>query len=103
MAEMIPFRYVEFYDVPRSIAVRYRGRLFLLQSAFDEQLDEYPSTYSVYILPESIEDSLREGSWKFLGHIPMTCMGSIQIGSVKFDPSMRKELDPSCLDDLAAS
>jgi hypothetical protein len=101
MAQMTPFRYVEFYDVPRSIAVHYRGRLLLLQSAFDEQLDDYPGTYSVYALPESSEDSLNEGSWGFLERTPMICIGQIQVNSVEFDPSKRKELDPSCLDGLA--
>jgi len=39
---------VEFYDVPRCIALRYGKRLFLLQSAFDEGLDDYESSYSIY-------------------------------------------------------
>jgi hypothetical protein len=100
MAEMIRFRYVEFFDVPRCIAVRHRGRLLLLQSAFDEELGEYPSGYSVYVLPESIEPSLRKASWEFLGTTPITCIGRIEIDSVEFDSSKRKELDPSCLDSL---
>lgn len=41
MNEMTPFRYVEFYDVPRCIALNYRDKLFLLQSAFDESVDVY--------------------------------------------------------------
>ena len=92
MGEMIPFRYVEFFDVPRCIAVRHRGRLLLLQSAFDEQLDEYPNAYSVYVPPKSVEDSLRELSWRFLGNTPLACIGRIEIDSVEFDPSKRKEL-----------
>ncbi len=47
---MVPFRYVDYYDVPRTIALRYKGKLFLLQSAFDDKLDEYPDNYSVYEL-----------------------------------------------------
>jgi len=39
MTEMTPFKYGYFFDVPRCISVRYRGRRFLLQSAFDEELD----------------------------------------------------------------
>ena len=57
MAEMTPFDCGWFYDVPRCISLRYRGRRFLLQSAFDENLDEYPGEYSVYIVPESADDS----------------------------------------------
>ncbi len=63
---MVPFRYVDYYDVPRTIALRYKGKLFLLQSAFDDKLDEYPDNYSVYELAESVESSISEGSWLFL-------------------------------------
>jgi hypothetical protein len=100
MAKMTPFQYVEFYDVPRCIAFRYREMLLLLQSAFDEILDDYPSSYSIYVLPEWVEDSLRDGSWAFLSNTPITCIGNIQIGQVTFDPSKRKELDASFLDSL---
>jgi hypothetical protein len=101
MAEMTGFRYVEFYDVPRCIALRYRGKLLLLQSAFDEERDDYPNSYSVYVLPESAERSVSEGTWNFLEYAPMTAIGTIPVDSVKFDPSKRNSLDPSCLDGLS--
>ena len=97
---MIPFQFVEFYDVPRCIVLRYRQKVLLLQSAFDEQLDEYPNTYSVYVTPEWVEDEVRAHSWAFLENTPMSCIGHIQIESVKFDPTRRKELDVTCLDGL---
>ena len=102
MVVMTPFEYVEFYDVPRSIALRYRGKLILLQSTFDEGLDEYADSYSIYVLPDSVEGSLRNGSWEFLSGTPMTSIGRIQIDSVAFDTSKRKELDASFLDHLCA-
>jgi hypothetical protein len=102
MAKMIPFRYVEFYDVPRCITLRYGERLFLLQSAFDEGLDDYPTSYSVYLLPQAVEDSLKKGSWEFLSNTPMTCLGHVQIDEVVFDSSKRKELDASFLDSFIA-
>jgi hypothetical protein len=102
MARMTPFRYVEFYDVPRCITLRYGERLFLLQSAFDEGLDDYPTSYAIYVLPESVEDSLKKGSWEFLSNTPMTCIGNVQVADVVFDPSKRKELDASFLDSLVA-
>ncbi|HLJ88965.1 MAG TPA: hypothetical protein VKZ53_19250 [Candidatus Angelobacter sp.] len=99
---MTPFLYLEFYDVPRCIALPYRERLFLLQSAFDELLDDYPTSYSVYILPESVEGSVRKGSWELLGDTKVTCIGHIQIKDVVFDPTKRKELDASILDRFLA-
>src|SRR5207249_9117032 len=92
-------RYVEFYDVPRAIALRHRGRLLLLQSAFDEKLDEYPDNYSVFVLPESAEASLARSSWEFLEN-GLTCIGQIPVEAVRFDPTKRKTLDSSILDKL---
>jgi hypothetical protein len=102
MAEMTPFRYGGFYDVPRCLSLSYRGRLFLLQSAFDEGLDEYPACYSVYLVPDSDNDSQLVCSPEFLSNTPLTCIGQIQIQDVVFDPSKRKELDASCLDTFVA-
>jgi hypothetical protein len=98
MTKMTPFQYVEFYDVPRCITLRYGERLFLLQSAFDEVLDDYPAGYSIYVLPESVEDALKKGSWEFLRNTAMTCIGHVQVVDIVFDSSKRRELDASFLD-----
>jgi hypothetical protein len=103
MAKMTRFRYVEFYDVPRCIALRYGKRLFLLQSAFDEDLDDYESSYSIFELPESAEDSLKKGLWDFVGKTPRTCVGQVPVAEVTFDSSTRNELDASFLDGLMPS
>jgi hypothetical protein len=95
---MTEFRYVEFYDVPRCLAIRHGDKLFLLQSAFDEELEEYPNCYSVYVLPEEVDSTLHAGSWEFLETAPITRIGTIEINQVKFDPTKRKELDASVLD-----
>ena len=100
MAEMTPFRYGGFYDVPRCLSLRYRGKRFLLQSAFDENLDEYPDEYSVYVVPELSDDAQPVCTPEFLRNTPMACIGTIPINQVTFDPSMRKELDASILDCL---
>ena len=97
---MVPFRYIEFYDVPRCLALRYQGKLLLLQSAFDEQLDDYPKSYSIYLLPESTKHSLAKNSWDFLTSTPMTPLGNIPIDTVNFDPTKRHSLDPACLNGL---
>jgi len=102
MAEMTPFRYGGFYDVPRCLSLHYRGRRFLLQSAFDDQLDEYPTDYSVYLVPETADDSRQVCSPEFLSNTPMACIGKIPIDQVKFDASKRNELDASVLDRFVA-
>jgi hypothetical protein len=97
---MIPFRYIEFYDVPRTVAIAYKNRLFLLQSAFDEERDEYPSQYTVYALPHSAARQVSSGSWKFLEEISLKPLGEIPIENVKFDSTRRKSLDASVLDEF---
>jgi hypothetical protein len=97
---MIPFKYAGFYDVPRYIALKYQDRFLLLQSAFDDDLDDYVPNYSVYLLAESVEDSLREGNWDFINTVPMSKIGEIPVCTVVFDQSKRKEIDVSCFDHL---
>ena len=99
ISKMIPFRYIEFYDVPRGIVLRYRGKLLLLQSAFNEDLDDYPDTYSVYELPESVELA-GCGSWHFLENKELDRIGEIPVKALRFDSTKRKTLEPSVLDDL---
>jgi hypothetical protein len=71
-----------------------------LQSAFDDHLDEYPSDYSVYLIPDSADNSRPVCSPEFLSNTPMACIGHIPVSSVTFDPTKRKELDASILDTL---
>lgn len=75
----------------------------LLRSEFDDELDEYAASYSVYVLPDSVANSVREGNWDFYNKTPMSHIGEIPADSVRFDESKRKELDASCLDGLIDS
>ena len=66
---MTPFQYRGFYDVPRFIALRYRGMLFFLQSAFNWETSEYPNYYSVYALPDLADAYSQTGLWEFIEKI----------------------------------
>ena len=70
----------------------------LLRSEFDDELDEYATSYSVYALPDSVADSIKKGNWDFYNKTPMLHIGELPVDSVLFDQSKRKELDASCLD-----
>jgi hypothetical protein len=102
MAEMTPFEYAGFYDVPRCILISYRERRFLLESSFNEDLDDYETSYSVYSVPELAPDSLRDNTGNFFSTPSMLCVGHIRVEDVLFDPSKRKLLDASILDSLVA-
>lgn len=75
----------------------------LLRSEFDDEIDEYAASYSVYALPDSVADDVREGNWDFYSKTPMLHMGEIPIDSVLFDQTKCKEPDASCLDPLIES
>ena len=44
---MVPFKYIDFWDVPRFLLLKYRDHLFLLASYFDEEKDDYDDNYSI--------------------------------------------------------
>ena len=100
MSEMVTFHYTEFYDVPRAIVLRYRNKLILLQSAFDDELDDYPDSYSVYELPDSVEELATCGSWTFMEHEGLKLLGQVSIQSVRFDSTKRQTMDACVLENL---
>lgn len=89
----VPFRYAGFWDVPRYLWLTYKGAKFYLESPFDEEAEEYPDSYSVYLLPESVDLNATPHNTG-----AMTLLGSIMVRDVHFDQSRRKTLDPSFLE-----
>lgn len=100
MSEIIPFRYGGFWDVPRYIALRYGGKVLYLQSPFDDELDDYPDAYSVYVVPDDLGESLLSGDWNPLDQSRLSFVGQIPINTVAFDPTKRQTLDAACLKSL---
>jgi hypothetical protein len=82
---MIPFRYAEFYDVPRVVVARHSGKLLVLLRGFNEKLDACPDSYSGYVWPETVEDSLAKESWEFLEDTNLLYRGQVLIQDVRFD------------------
>jgi hypothetical protein len=94
---MTDFRYVDFYDVPRTILLRFQNKWLLLQSAFDEKLDEYENEYCIYPLPDSFEPVQSGSPWKFLEELELNCIARVPVNSVQFDSTKRKQLETSVL------
>ena len=97
MSPMTSFLYVDFYDVPRTIVLRFQNRWFLLQSTFNDELDEYEQEYSIHPLPDSFEPVQSGSPWKFLGGLELNCVAKVPITSVQFDRTKRKKLETSVL------
>jgi hypothetical protein len=99
MSKMTRFRYSGFNDVPRGIVLKYRGKFFFLDSSFDDNADEYPDRYIVYVFPESMEAAAANSSWDFLGKLAsLDHVGTINVKEVYFDRSRRKKLDATVLE-----
>ena len=94
---MIPFRYVQFYDVPRVVVARHSGKLLLLLRDFNEKLGAYPDSYAVYVWPETVEGSLAK---EIMGVSRVPCLGEVLIKDVRFDSTKRGTLNPGILDKL---
>src|SRR3954469_19409370 len=92
--------YREFYDVPRSILLEHRGKALMLDSPFDETLDEYSPTYAVFVLRKMPAAASGCESWRSL---ILEKVGEIPVASVVFDPTKRKSFDPGVLDNLGSS
>lgn len=96
---MVPFKYVDFYDVPRLIMFRYQDRLFLLASYFDANTDNHDDSYAISILPPWVEQKIAESSWQVLeDDIGAKPLGEIAVKDVVFDKTKRHALDPTFLD-----
>ena len=46
----LPITYRDFYDVPRMILVEYEGAFYLFDCPFHNEMDDYPSDFTVYRL-----------------------------------------------------
>ena len=96
---MVPFKYVDFYDVPRLLLFTYQDLLFLLGSYFDDDKDDYDENYLIELLPAWVEQKIA-ASWKALeDDIPgRRVLGQIPVKDIVFDRTRRRTLDPTFLD-----
>ena len=95
----IRFTYGGFYDVPRTIFCQVNGKEILLQSGFDDVLDDYEPEYRVYLLPAKREPG-STFSWDAFPLSEAVCLGTIPVASIEFDSSKRAELESEPLLDM---
>lgn len=88
--------YRDFWDVPRIFFVRHDGQLLLFDCPFDEEIEDHPDTYHVYLMPELAPNDLA-GSWAHLSQRAIRLLGVIPIQDVAFDPTHRRQIDGSVL------
>jgi hypothetical protein len=101
VAETVPILYREFYDFPRMFVATYRGETFLFDGSFDDELDDYPPRYSVFLLP-TMDAAGLTASWARLRDLAIRSCGTIPTDAVTFDPTRRQSISPRVLDQLHA-
>lgn len=87
-------RYRDFYDVPRLIAVEHGGRVYLFDSPFDDEIDDYADHYTIYRLPQGVVARLEDPSWEGLAAGGEE-IGRVPVTDVEFDETKRERLNAS--------
>lgn len=102
MSQRVPIAYRGFWDVPRIFLVRHKGQTFLFDCAFDEELDDYPDTYKVFLLPNLPDEEL-PSDWTTLRHRALSYVGNLPVKGVSFDPTKRQTIDSRLLDGIMSA
>jgi hypothetical protein len=102
VAQAIPIQYREFYDIPRMFIAEYGGETYLFDGSFDDALDDYPPSYSVFVLPH-IDLSTLSGSWADLSRSAVRMCGEVSTDAVVFDPTRRQSISPDVFGRLGAA
>ena len=93
MEDRTPIRYGEFYDYPRMIRFPFGEKWFFLSSSFDEEKDDYPDFYDVYLLPFRSEEEFQANPYYWKDLSTAVHMGRIPIAEIGLDETRRQSLD----------
>ncbi len=99
MDRWTPIQYCGFWDVPRIFLARYRGQCFLFDCHFDQESDDYPDCYEVFLLP-AIRDEDLPKDWTTLSTRALRHLGKTPVDQVVFDSSKRQMIETQVLADL---
>lgn len=102
MTRWAAIHYREFWDVPRIFYLTDGGRTYLFDCPFDDQVDDFPDEYRVYLMPP-LDPADLTGSWAGLPGRAVADLGRVSVAAVRFDPTRRQFVDASVLDALTAS
>jgi hypothetical protein len=94
-----PIKYFSFWDVPRSFTFEQAGTVYVLTSEFDDDLDEYPDDYEVFVVSGTGNLSVVT-DWKSIEPLHKTRVGKVPVATVHFDESRRRFVDTSFLDSV---
>jgi len=88
-----PILYSGFCDAPLAFVTTYENSQYLFwRGFFDDELDDYPKDYEVFILPNLSEKEIKE-SWPLLPKKTVAFIGKISMDKVMFDPTKRESIN----------
>lgn len=90
-------KYREFWDIPRIFFVEHSSCLYLFDCQFDGELDDYPESYQVFLMP-ALSEADFAGSWADLWQRAVKKIGDIPVSAVRFDPTKRAAIDAEAFD-----
>ncbi len=99
MSTWASIKYMGFWDVPLIFLVPYQGELVLFDCEFDEEVEDYRDFYKVYAVPPAVAEDLPK-DWTTLHTRATRYLGNVPVQSVRFDPTRRREVDTSVLEEL---
>ena len=99
MENWTPINYRGYWDIPRTFVARHRSRTFLFECLFDQELDDYPDSFQVYLMPDLRDDQL-PNDWTTLSAQAKAHLGDVPISRVRFDATRRHGIDSTILDEL---
>jgi hypothetical protein len=99
MTAWADINYRGFWDIPRIFFVRHGGQLYLFDCPFDDTIDDYPDSFTVYEMPELTEADYA-GSWAHLADKAIRRVGEVPVASVTFDPTKRRQIDTAIFANL---
>jgi hypothetical protein len=97
VSEWLPIEYLGFWDVPRLVLIRAGGRAWILDSSFNDELDDFED-YAVYVVEQP--GDLPRDSWLSVIE-ELEPVARIPVADVEFDVHTRpKAIRRSSLKDL---
>lgn len=102
MTTWAPISYRGYWDVPRIFLTRYQGDIYLFNCPFSEELDEYPDDYEVFLMPADMHEENLPTDWTLVAGLAVRRLGTVPVTDVQFDPTRRKQVNTSALDQLFA-
>ena len=92
MSTKVKILYSGFYDYPLAFVIRNRDQQLLFFREFDDELDQYPDKYGVFVLPDIPDDEI-EQSWQTLPSLAKQYLGDMSIREIEFDATRTQEVD----------